>query len=62
MRNNTFTGKHLRARLVSSLAKRASKYLPMIQIVKGDPPNIVKIPSLYSDTRMGFGCKLEKSR
>ena len=56
----TFTGKHLRARLAVEVMKRASKYLPMIQVVKGDPPSVVKVPSLYSDNKIGFGCKLER--
>ena len=56
----SFTGKNLRAKIAVAVLKRASKYLPTIQIVKGDPASVVKIPSMYSDSKMGFGCKLER--
>jgi hypothetical protein len=58
----SFTGKNLRANIVVGIAKRASKYLPMIQVTRGEPPTVVKIPSLYSDSRIGFGRELEKSK
>lgn len=56
----TFTGKNLRAKMLLAVKSRITKYIPDPRIRLTEAQTSVKIPSLYSDTSMGFGCHLKK--